>query len=348
MKIALCAVQVPFVRGGAESLCDNLYGELCGRNYEVEYVKIPFKWFPPQDVISHSLIWRLLDLTESNSSKIDGVICTKFPSYLVKHGTKVVWLFHQHRLAYDLAHTQFDNLATCGTLGEIVREKIHRMDNTGLTESKKVYTISQNVTNRLWGFNQLHGETLYPPPPLMGRYHCGAYDNYIFYPSRLDSAKRQDLVIKAMRYVHRDLRLIISGTGPSQEQYRAIAREYGVADRVDFLGYVSDEQLLELYSNAFCVAYTPIDEDLGYITMEAFLSKKPVITCTDSGGPLEFVRNMENGYIANPSPEDVAEKINMLYESDRAQTLGENGYQAMKSMDLSWDRIIDKLLEPMR
>ncbi|MCM2465220.1 hypothetical protein DIC75_02605 [Methanoculleus sp. CWC-02] len=222
------------------------------------------------------------------------------------------------------------------------------MDNIGFTESKKVYTIAQNVANRLWGFNQLHGEALYPPPPLMGRYRCGKYDNYIFYPSRLDSAKRQDLVIKAMRYVHRDLRLIISGTGPSQERYKAIAREYGVADRVDFLGYVSDEQLLELYSNAFCVAYTPVDEDLGYVTMESFFSKKPVITCTDSGGTLEFVRDEENGYIAHPSLEDIAQKINALYESDRARTMGENGYQAMRNMNLSWDHVVDKLLGPMR
>jgi len=348
LRIALCAVQIPFVRGGAESLCDNLYGELCRRDYEVEYIKIPFKWYPPQDIISHALAWRLLDLTESNGSKIDGVITTKFPSYLIKHDKKVVWLLHQHRPAYDLAHTQFDDLATYGTLGEIVRKKIHRMDDIEFRESKKVYTISQNVANRLWSFNQLHGEVLYHPPPHMGKYRCGAYDNYIFYPSRLDPVKRQDLVIKAMRYVHRDLRLIISGTGPLQEQYMTIAREYGVADRVDFLGYVSNEKLLELYSNAFCVAYTPIDEDLGYVTMESFFSKKPVITCNDSGGTLEFVRDEENGYIAHPSPEDIAKKINTLYESDRARAMGENGYQAMKSMNLSWDHVIAKLLEPMR
>lgn len=348
LRIALCAVQIPFVRGGAESLCDNLYAELCRRNYEVEYIKIPFKWYPPQNLVTNALAWRLLDLTESNGSKIDGVITTKFPSYLVRHDKKVVWLLHQHRPAYDLAHTRFDDLATYGTVGEIVRRKIRRMDEIGFKESKKVYTISQNVANRLWSFNRLHGEVLYHPPPLMGRYRCGDYGDYIFYPSRLDPVKRQDLVIKAMKYVHRDLKLVISGTGALRDQYMAIARAHGVADRVDFTGYVSDEELLELYSNALCVVYTPVDEDLGYVTMESFLSKKPVITCNDSGGALEFVRDGENGYVVNPSPEEIAERINILYEGDRVRAMGENGYRAMGNMNLSWDHVIDSLLEPLQ
>jgi hypothetical protein len=105
MKIVLCGVQVPFVKGGAEYLCDNLFSEMIKRNYDIEYVKIPFKWYPPPEIISHSLIWKLMDLSESNGSKIDGVITTKFPSYLIHHQNNVVWLIHQHRSAYDKAYT---------------------------------------------------------------------------------------------------------------------------------------------------------------------------------------------------------------------------------------------------
>ena len=95
MRLALCAAQVPFVRGGAEFHCDSIYRELIRRGHEVEYIKIPYKWYPPQEIINHCLAWRLLDLTESNGKKIDGVIATKFPSYVVKHQNKVVWLLHQ-------------------------------------------------------------------------------------------------------------------------------------------------------------------------------------------------------------------------------------------------------------
>ena len=112
------------MKGGAEFLCDNLFKELVQRNYEVEYIKIPFKWYPPQEIINNALIWKLLDITESDGQKIDGIIATKFPSYLVKHPNKVTWLIHQHRSAYDLAFSGFDDLARYDALGDIVRKKI--------------------------------------------------------------------------------------------------------------------------------------------------------------------------------------------------------------------------------
>ena len=133
----------------------------------------------------------IIQSSESDGSKIDGIITTKFPSYLVTHQNMVVWLIHQHRSAYDKAYTQFDDLISYYKYGDIVRKKIHEMDNKSLRSARKVYTISQNVTNRLFKFNNIQGTTLYPPPPLMGKYFCKNYEKYILYPSRLDSLKRK-------------------------------------------------------------------------------------------------------------------------------------------------------------
>lgn len=344
MRIALCSVQVPFERGGNEYLCDNLYDEMKKRGYEVEHIKIPFKWYPPEEIINSSIVWKLLDLIESNGKKIDGVIATKFPSYLVNHQNKVVWLVHQHRSAYDKAYTEFDDLTPYGKVGELIRNKIQAIDNKNLPETKKIYTIAQNVTSRLWKYNNIKGTTLYPPPPFLGKYHCNGYGDYVFYPSRLDSLKRQDLIIKCMKFIKSNLRLKISGTGPQLEYYKKIAKEYNVSDKVDFLGYVSEDQLIELYANAFCVAYTPYDEDLGFVTMESFFSKKPVITCIDSGGSLEFVEDSINGYVVDPLPEMIAEKIDFLYKYGNCKEMGENAYKKIKHMDLSWDNVIEKLV----
>lgn len=343
MRIAVCAVQVPFIRGGAELLCDNLYNELIRRNYEVEYVRIPFKWYPPEEIINNSLVWRLLDLSESNGTKIDCVIATKFPSYLVKHQNKVVWLLHQHRTAYDLAYTEFDDLLNNN--GEIIKKKIHYMDNKYLKETNKLYTIAQNVTDRLWKYNGIASETLYHPPPQMGKYYCEDYDNYIFYPSRLDHLKRQGLIIESMKYIKNNIRLKIAGTGPKRDDYVKLAEELKVNDKIDFLGYVSEERLLNLYANALCVTYVPVDEDLGYITLESFLSKKPVITCVDSGGPKEFVEDGVNGFILEPNPKKIAEKIDLIYENGLSKKMGDVGYKKITSMDLSWDKVVNKLLE---
>lgn len=348
MRLALCAVQVPFVRGGAELHCDSIYRELIKREHEVEYIKIPYKWYPPQEIINHCLAWRLLDLTESNGKKIDGVIATKFPSYIIKHPNKVIWLLHQMRSAYDLANTSFDDFMPYGKIGDIVKQKIYTMDMTCLSESKKIYTNSQNVSNRLWKFNKIKGEALYHPPPLMGRYFCDSYEDFIFYPSRLESIKRQDLIISSMKYLQSNIKLKIAGSGSQLESYRSLAKKYKVADKVEFLGYVSDNELLENYSKCMCVAYVPFEEDMGYVTLESFLSKKPVITCNDSAGPLEFVEDGVNGYIAEPAPEEIAASIDKLYQDNTYKQMGEKGYRKIKDMNLSWDNVIDKLIGPMK
>ncbi len=131
------------------------------------------------------------------------------------------------------------------------------------------------------------------------------------------------------------------------QRLKQLAEEYGVAERIKFLGYVPDEKLLELYANAFAVFFAPVDEDYGYITLEAFLSHKPVITATDSGGVLEFVEDDANGYICEPKSEAIGNRINELYHSRRkCKEFGEMGYMAVK--DISWDHVIDLLTESIR
>jgi glycosyltransferase involved in cell wall biosynthesis len=347
MRLALCAAQIPFMKGGAEYLCDNLYRALIDRGHEVENVKVPFQWQPPQEIINSALSWRLLDLSESAGRKIDGVIATKFPSYSVRHENKVVWLIHQHRPAYDLSDTKFDNLGSYKGVGEAVRKKIKHMDNRFLGEARCIYTISRNVAERLWRYNGLQGNVVYPPPPMVGRYRSESYGDYIFYPSRLDALKRQELVIESMKHVISGLRLKIAGTGYYLDHLRKVAKDNNVEDRVDFLGHVSNEDLIELYANALCIPYVPVDEDLGFIAMESFFSKRPVITCTDSGGSLEFVKNGVNGYVVEPKPDRIAERINALSDKNLARRLGQNGYEKVCDMKLSWDNVVKELLRPM-
>ena len=348
MRIVICAVQVPFMRGGADHHCENLYNEMLKRDINVQYVTIPFKWYPPEEIINSCLCWRFIDLSEANGEKIDAVIATKFPSYLVRHPNKVVWLLHQHRPAYDLANTEFDDLAPYGKLGEIVRKRIHRIDNIHLQTARKIYTNSKNVQDRLWQYNSIKGEILYHPPPLLSHYRCDSYDDYIFYPSRLDLLKRQELVIESMQFIKAKLRLKIAGAGPSMDHYKALAKKLKVDDKIDFLGYVSDNELIDLYAHALCVTYTPFDEDYGYVTLESFLSKKPLITCLDSGGPLEFVDDSLNGFITSPSAKDIAGRIDQLYKGETAQVMGENGYDKIASLNLTWDNVIHRLMESIK
>ena len=81
MRIAVCAPQALFERGGTEILAESLVEQLRRRDHEVELVRIPFKWYPGPRPLREALQWRLLDLEEAQERPIDLVIATKFPSY---------------------------------------------------------------------------------------------------------------------------------------------------------------------------------------------------------------------------------------------------------------------------
>ena len=66
MRIAVCAPQVPFARGGAEIFVETLVVKLRGRGHEAELVTMPFKWYPGERVLTQAFLWRLADLEESD------------------------------------------------------------------------------------------------------------------------------------------------------------------------------------------------------------------------------------------------------------------------------------------
>ncbi|HJS72660.1 MAG TPA: glycosyltransferase family 4 protein [Vicinamibacteria bacterium] len=344
-SICVCSVQAPFIVGGAEILATELAASLKARGYLVDVVSVPFKWYPVQDIVKQALVWRFLDITESNGIPIDMVIPTKFPSYLVKHPLKVTWLFHQHREVYDLYGTPYCSFTDDPEEQEI-RQTILRMDAKTLRESRCVFTISKNVSARLSRYNGIPSETLYPPPHYAGRYREGEFSDYALYAGRLETLKRVDLLIEAFRYVDRGARLVIAGRGPQQENLERQVERLGLSDRIRFTGFVPEEDLLSLYADAFAVVYAPVDEDYGYVTVEAFLSGKPVVTCKDSGGTLEFVEEGVTGFVVDPEARALAGALNRLYLDRRlAREMGAAGRPRVAG--IGWDAVIDALTEPL-
>ena len=344
--IGICAVQAPFITGGAEILVGELTDQLRARGYKVDLVNVPFKWYPVKDIVKQALLWRWIELEESNGMPIDMVIPTKFPSYLVKHPVKVTWLFHQHREVYDLYGTPYCSFTDDPEEQEI-RQTIIRMDNKTLRESRDIFTISHNVSARLERYNSIASKPLYPPPRYAGRYRPGPFGDYALFAGRLDPLKRCDLLVEAFRHVGPGPRLVLVGSGPQRENLERQVDRLGLSDRVVFAGFVPEEELLDLYAGAFAVLYAPVDEDYGYVTVEAFLSGKPVITCTDSGGTLEFVVDGESGFVVEPQAEAIGNAIDQLYGNrDRACEMGEAGRPRVA--DIGWDLVVESLTASIR
>jgi glycosyltransferase involved in cell wall biosynthesis len=341
-SVLVCAAQAPFITGGAEILVSELRANLERRGFRADVASVPFKWYPVSEIVRQALAWRLLDVTESNGTPVDLVIPTKFPTFLVRHPRKVAWLFHQHREAYDLFGTSYCSF-TDAPEDRQVREAIQAMDTASLSECRDVFTISRNVADRLSRYNGLHGTPLYPPPHHLGRYRCLDYGDYLFYAGRLDRLKRLDLAVDAMKRVHSGARLKIAGTGPLEAELRKQIHGLGVEDRVELLGFVSADDLVRLYASCRAAYYAPLNEDYGYVTVESFLSRKPVVTTTDAGGPLEFVSAGETGLVAEPTPEAIAAAIDELWTlpEARLREMGEAGFTRVR--DIGWDQVIDRL-----
>ena len=341
--IVVCEAQVPFVHGGAEIHVRELVRELRERGYLAELVSVPFKWYPKEEILPHAAAWRLLDLSESNGRPIDRVIASKFPTYFVRHPHKVAWLIHQYRAVYELCGTVYSDFSHRDEdVG--LRDSLIRLDTEMLAECKAIYANARNTASRLKKFNGLHAEPLYHPPRLARRLKSGEYGDYVLSVGRIESVKRVDLVVRAMAAVNPGVRLLIAGDGTQRENVERAAHEAGVTDRAAFLGSVDDEALVDLYAGALAVVYPPFDEDFGYVTLEAFLARKPVITCLDSGGPNEFVVDGENGYSTEATPDALAAAINRIANDKRqAARLGDAGHA--RATAVTWDGVIEKLVQ---
>jgi glycosyltransferase involved in cell wall biosynthesis len=346
-SVLVCAAQAPFVSGGAEIHVRELVSNLKRRGFRVDVVSVPFHGYPPLEVPRQALAWRLLELRHVTGDSVDLVIPTKFPSYLVRHHRKVAWVFHQYREAYELLGTELSPLTESSEDRALV-ETIRAMDKAALGECRALFANSKNVAGRLARFCGVQAEPLYPPPQLVGRYRCDAYGDFLLAPIRLDRAKRPELAIRALARARSGARLKLTGDGPLRGDLERLAEELGVAARVDFLGVVSEDELLALYASCRAALYVPFDEDFGYVTVEALLSRKPVVTASDSGGPLEFVEDGVSGFVAAPEPEALADAIDRLFALPEAKLagLGEEGRRRVAP--ITWDAVVDRLTELVR
>ncbi|GHA32606.1 glycosyl transferase [Devosia pacifica] len=226
--------------------------------------------------------------------------------------------------------------------GPFIRQIVHYLDDAAMAP-KRIRRYAANAANTAGRDHYFpDGVPVLPlhHPPHRTDYYCEDA-RYFFTSSRLDGAKRFDLIIEAMRHVDGDTELLIAGTGPDEERLKALAAN---DKRIRFLGYVADDEMPGLYANALAVPFTPYDEDYGLITVEAMLSSKPVVTTSDAGGPCELVRDGENGFITAPDPASIGARLSMLAADQKlAKRMGAAGRDAVAH--ITWENVAEALLE---
>jgi glycosyltransferase involved in cell wall biosynthesis len=343
MNVLVLSNMVPFVRGGAEVLCDQLVVELKRHGVNAEAMRLPFTWDPAERLIEEMLAARGLKLWN-----VDRTIVLKFPAYLVPWPDKVFWLFHQYRQAYDLWDAGQSNIPR-DARGAAIRAAIRQADNTAFAEAKAIYTISAKVSERLKHYNGWDSVPMPVPLDDPELFTGGAASGYILASGRINGGKRQHLLVEALRHAP-GVRLVVAGPPDTPEDallLRRTAAAAGVEDRLTLdLRFLPRAELAALVNGASAVAYLPFDEDsVGYVTLEAFQARKPMLTVTDSGGVLRAVRHGETGLVAEPSPQALgAAMAQLMADAKAAARMGDAGRQLVGELAVGWPTIIERLL----
>jgi glycosyltransferase involved in cell wall biosynthesis len=328
--------------GGHMVIARELVRALREAGHEAEILVTPQNRFGHQ--FSAYLATWLTDVTSSEGRPIDQVISLRYPSYAIRHRRHVCWLNHTMREYYDLWDSFSGSLSRKGRLKERVRKMIIQgADRYFLTRLTKLYVQSTTVQRRIAIWQSVNSTVLYPPAPQRA-YRCDEYGRTFLFVSRLTRLKRPDLLIRALGTPPANgIHLVIAGDGEERPALERLASEVDVANRVRFTGRLTDDQLLDELAKCRAVCFPPFQEDYGFVTVEAFAARKAVITCRDSGGPAELVKDGVNGFVCEPTPEAIGRAMRRLADDGAlAERMGTAAFDA--GAKLTWTETVRQLV----
>jgi glycosyltransferase involved in cell wall biosynthesis len=338
---------VPFVYGGGRNIVNWLHESFLAQNIDSEVI-----WLP-QSEDSSNVIEQMADFRTLDFSFADQVITIRPQSHAIKHERKKIWLIHQNRGYYDLWNTSH-SIVPNNSKHRKIRSELIKLDTEYLTEAKKIFVNSKNMQKRLLKFNQIQSEVLYPHLPSHLREFndsVNTEDNStLVYISRIEHFKRQHLILESFRYVQSNSKLILGGQliNPGYGKYlKYLIWRWNLQGRVQFIpSFIPESEKNELIQNSMALVYIPFDEDsYGYPSLEASLHGKPILTTSDSGGVLEYVDHLKNGYISKPDPKDLAKWIDYIrFNCSINRSLGELNRHTPAKLNISWEKVVRSLI----
>lgn len=345
MKVLIVNNMAPFLWGGAEELAVHLRKNLIEAGHQAEIMRIPFAWEPATGIPGQMAMVRSFELTN-----VDHVIALKFPAYLIRHPRKTLWLLHQYRQAYDLFEAGQTNMPP-GENGELIRTVIRNADNETFRECRRIFTNSSVTRDRLKRFNGFDAEVLLPPLNDPELFQGGEPGGYLFAGGRINSMKRQHLLVEALAWLPGNFRLVVAGPPDSSEdadRLKHLVEKHGLENRVTLdMRFLSRQELAAYVNGATACAYLPFDEDsLGYVAMEAATAGKAIITTNDSGGVLGLVRDGQTGWVTSPEAKSLADALNKVASNEKlAVEMGAAARSLWNGMDATWKTAVTRLLQ---
>jgi len=180
------------------------------------------------------------------------------------------------------------------------------------------------------------------------RYGIGPYEKMVLFVGRLVPQKGVEYLIKAVPRIihhHSNAKFIITGDGWSRSHLENLAASTGFGDRIRFLGFVSDSELVELTMSADVLAIPSIYEPFGIVALEGMAAGVPIVAA-NIGGLADIIEHDRTGVLTYPeNPESIAWGVNKI--------LSDPGYMSWlihnakkKAHDVySWDAVARKTSE---
>jgi glycosyltransferase involved in cell wall biosynthesis len=343
-RIAVVTSSPPLSEGGHMVIARSLVQALQDAGHDADIVVTPQNRFGRQGA-AYVATW-LTDLGVSGRGPVDQIISLRYPSYAVRHERHVCWLNHTMREYYDQWDQFSRSLSPQGRIKERIRRAlIHAADKHLLTRNvNTLFVQSRTVQQRLAIWPSLRSTVLYPPAP-QRPYRCERYGDFIFMVSRLTPLKRADLLLDALATTEgAGIRAVIAGDGEERDRLARIVAERNLTDRVMLAGPISQVELLHYLAHCRAVCFPPLQEDYGFVTVEAFASQKAVVTCADSGGAAELVEDGVHGYVCDPSPAALATRLRELIDDPAlAERLGQQAHA--RGQSIIWPETVKRLTE---
>jgi glycosyltransferase involved in cell wall biosynthesis len=187
--------------------------------------------------------------------------------------------------------------------------------------------------------------SLGPPAPINRRSYAEDNEKIVLYVGRLVHEKGPQLLVEAASKLRRgDMKFLIVGEGSMKPYLMDLSKKLGVADKVYFLGHVSDSELSALYRWAWAAVFPSLYEPFGIVALEAMGAGTPVIVSA-TGGLDEIVQDGQNGlkFIAGWS-DSLAYNINrMLNDGELRERCIKNASQTLGRY--SWGMVADETLK---
>lgn len=170
-------------------------------------------------------------------------------------------------------------------------------------------------------------------------------DVYLVTTSRLSKKNGVDDVIRALPLLPRTVKFLIAGVGEDEWKLRKLAEQYGVRDRIWFLGLVEQKDLPALLRISDIFIRASRSEGFGNSFIEAMAAGLPVIA-TPVGGIPDFIDDRETGLFAcSDNPKSIAEAVSELIDhEDLREHIAVEGQKRVFAR-YSWDKVVPAIKE---